>query len=328
MPLQVTNTADNSTVHQNNYVAEDFNSPLLVEAAREINLPFGDGQLKHWYFEGIRLAYSLWKYKSVETIEWKTNLDVVTLYFSLKGKTTIEVKEFGKPFVFNTGQYNLFYTGKFKGLFTSHELLQETFIIQFTKDVFIQLAEKSGSVWQDFIIKLEAGNPVLLADENRYMDVAMHDAIRQILDCRYRGPVKKMFLYAKCLEIVAAQINALECAKNKTPVYCKTDYDRERILFARDYLLQHMDMPPSLSELSHIAGINEFKLKRGFKELFNTTVFGYLAEHRLQLAKYDILEGKKTATEIAFELGYASPQHFSTAFKKKFGVSPKNAKYR
>jgi AraC-like DNA-binding protein len=71
-------------------------------------------------------------------------------------------------------------------------------------------------------------------------------------------------------------------------------------------------------------GLNEYKLKRGFRELFGTTVFAYLSEQRLALAKRMLLDTDKTAAEIAFELGYATPQHFSAAFKKRFGVSPKS----
>ena len=97
---------------------------------------------------------------------------------------------------------------------------------------------------------------------------------------------------------------------------------RERILFARDYLLKNIDYPPTLTELANIAGINVFKLKRGFKETFGQTVFEYLAETRLELAKNDLLHTEKSVTEIAFELGYSSLQHFSGAFKKRFGVAP------
>jgi AraC-like DNA-binding protein len=75
-----------------------------------------------------------------------------------------------------------------------------------------------------------------------------------------------------------------------------------------------------------VAGINEFKLKKGFKETFGVTAFGYLADVRLGLAKDDILAGRRSATEIAFALGYSSLAHFSHAFKKKFGVSPNQAK--
>lgn len=88
-------------------------------------------------------------------------------------------------------------------------------------------------------------------------------------------------------------------------------------------MTQHIDAPPSLSELAHLSGLNEYKLKQGFKEMFSTTVFGYLAEKRLELARDYLSDPNRSVTEIADSLGYASIQHFSYAFKKKFGHSPK-----
>jgi len=73
-------------------------------------------------------------------------------------------------------------------------------------------------------------------------------------------------------------------------------------------------------------GINEYKLKKGFKETFGTTVFGYLSDTRLDIAKNELLANRKTAGELALELGYSSLQHFSGAFKKKFGASPSKLK--
>jgi AraC family transcriptional regulator, transcriptional activator of the genes for pyochelin and ferripyochelin receptors len=104
--------------------------------------------------------------------------------------------------------------------------------------------------------------------------------------------------------------------------YLKSAHDKECIIYAQQYLMKHVESPPSLSQLSKIVGINEYKLKRGFKEMFNNTVFGYLAEARLELAKNDLLETDKKVNEIASDLGYCSVPHFSHAFKKKFGFSP------
>jgi AraC-like DNA-binding protein len=84
----------------------------------------------------------------------------------------------------------------------------------------------------------------------------------------------------------------------------------------------NLETPPTLSELARIVGINEYKLKRGFKETFGNTVFGYLGDARLEMAKNDLLENKKSVSDISAELGYSSVQHFSNAFKKKFGLSP------
>lgn len=72
--------------------------------------------------------------------------------------------------------------------------------------------------------------------------------------------------------------------------------------------------------------MNDFKLKEGFKELFENTVFGYLADVRMQKA-YSLLQSKEhSIAEIAHLIGYKNPHHFSAAFKKKFDVAPSKLK--
>lgn len=111
-----------------------------------------------------------------------------------------------------------------------------------------------------------------------------------------------------------------------THKHCLNDYDRGRFLFARQYLLDHVTLPPSIEELARIVGINSFKLKNGFKELFGETIYGYLSRFRMEMAKTLILEGERSMTQIAFELGFSSLQHFSAAFKRAYGCSPKKIK--
>jgi AraC-like DNA-binding protein len=68
--------------------------------------------------------------------------------------------------------------------------------------------------------------------------------------------------------------------------------------------------------------LNEFKLKKYFKQAFHTSVFQLLQEERLKMAKRLLYEGEKNVSMIAYELGYAHPQHFNRAFKKQFGIAP------
>jgi len=323
MPFELKNKADNTILHSNNLKGSDFNSNKLVENTMHINLPFADAKMQQWYFDGIRMGYSNWHYKHNVEMEWKGDLDMVTLYFNMKGKTTIGNKHFQKPFELGKYQHNLFYSQNGEGTLKNDDLHVNTFMIQFNPDAFLRLTQDANDILKRFGDDVINGKTVALSEDSLYMDVNMISAINAIVGCKYQESLKKMFLLSNSIELLVLQAEAYNKLHNNTNKYLKTEYDKERIIYAREYLISHLDMPPGLSELAKVAGINEYKLKRGFKETFGNTVFGYLADTRLELAKTDLLDRKKSASEIAFELGYSSLQHFSNAFKKKFGVSPR-----
>lgn len=90
--------------------------------------------------------------------------------------------------------------------------------------------------------------------------------------------------------------------------------------------MEQMDAPPSLTELSKLTGMNTFKLKTGFKELFGLPVFKYLQEKRLEKA-FELIENKEmNIQEVAWFVGYESLGSFSNAFKNKFGLRPTEIK--
>ncbi|WP_162618524.1 helix-turn-helix domain-containing protein [Pedobacter yulinensis] len=99
--------------------------------------------------------------------------------------------------------------------------------------------------------------------------------------------------------------------------------DAEKLWQARLHMEQHLQAPPSLFELARLIGLNDYKLKRDFKKLFGTTVFGYLYEKRMEKAKALLEQERLPVGEIAYLVGYKNPQHFTAAFKKKFGCLPR-----
>lgn len=198
----------------------------------------------------------------------------------------------------------------------------DEFIIEFSLITFNELAKLGTKEIILFAKKLKTTRSLAFSPINLPLVAEMHQCIYRIT--RYEGDdrTKKLFLYAQVMNLLLLQQQSYIRTNTPQLFYVKNEYDKERIVFARDYLLTHMDAPPSLIQLAAIAGINEFKLKRGFKELFNQSVFAYLATIRLEMARRALQQKQKTVTQIAFELGYASLQHFSAAFKKKYGVSP------
>ncbi|GAB4341955.1 MAG: hypothetical protein OHK0047_33800 [Leptolyngbyaceae cyanobacterium] len=104
--------------------------------------------------------------------------------------------------------------------------------------------------------------------------------------------------------------------------------DLERLYQAQAILRQDLENPPSLLELAKQVGLNDYKLKSGFRQIFGTTVFGYLHQQRMQRAYELLTSSDLKVTEVASQVGYTSLSAFSTAFKKSFGISPSHCRVK
>jgi AraC-like DNA-binding protein len=172
------------------------------------------------------------------------------------------------------------------------------FFIQFTRDKFLHITSDANDALNRFSSDVLSGRSTLLSSSNLPVDAGMQNLIKSIVDCRYKDNLKKMYLLSKAIEFLVMQAETCNLSMAPNYKYIKTAYDKECVMYAREYIMTHMDKPPSLSQLAKIIGINEYKLKRGFKEIFNNTVFGYLSEVRLELAKNDLLETKKPLPKL------------------------------
>jgi len=311
----------------NQFFRNGFSNDKLIEQSQTINHPLVDGRSDEWYFDGIRMAYSDWHYRKPVELKWNYDIKVelVTFQANLRGSLYIGKEANKSSRLFGNYQHNLFYSNGNdvnEGLLKGERLRTSLFFIQFTKDAFLRLTGNANEALKRFSDDVLSGRPGLFSANNLPMDAVMLNLVSNIVNCSYKEGLKKMYLLSKSIEFLVLQAEACNTALMPSYKYVKTSYDKECIFYAREYIMSHLETPPGLSELAKIIGINEYKLKRGFKEVFGNTVFGYLSDARLEIAKNDLLENRKTAGEIASELGYSSVQHFSNAFKKKFGLSP------
>ncbi|AFY49094.1 DNA-binding domain-containing protein, AraC-type [Nostoc sp. PCC 7524] len=148
-------------------------------------------------------------------------------------------------------------------------------------------------------------------------------ALQQILQCPYQGVTKRIYLESKALELMALLIaDELALGESKKGAYYLKSDDIDRIHYAKDILLQNIDNPPSLIELAHQVGLNDCTLKRGFRQVFGTTAFGYLHHQRLEKAGQLLAIGEMSIGEVARAVGFADRSYFAAAFRKQYGVNP------
>ncbi|AFY44797.1 helix-turn-helix transcriptional regulator [Nostoc sp. PCC 7107] len=147
----------------------------------------------------------------------------------------------------------------------------------------------------------------------------------------YRGAAKRLYLQAKVFELLALYLDLI--ADNQEPVRNLPRFKPDtidRIYHAKEILTTQIDHPPSLSALAQLVGVSDRTLQRGFQTLFQTTVVGYLTQLRLDKAENllrqgDVCNGQRqpTVAEVANLVGYGHLGHFSAAFKRRFGITPR-----
>jgi len=149
--------------------------------------------------------------------------------------------------------------------------------------------------------------------------------LEALLNNTYTGSLENIFINAQMQMLLLYSMDCMLGDKEVESFNCKflsNEADREKIIKAREVLLQHIGEPITIKELSRKVAINECYLKKGFKEMFGTTVFDFYQSQRMEHAKYLLYEKGLNVTEVSVMLGYSSISHFSTAFKKHTGLKP------
>ncbi|MBW4653075.1 MAG: AraC family transcriptional regulator [Kaiparowitsia implicata GSE-PSE-MK54-09C] len=152
--------------------------------------------------------------------------------------------------------------------------------------------------------------------------VAMQLALRQLLDCPYQDIMGSMYRESKCWELIALKLEQL-LAPQRIPPSPLTADDVDRIYAAQQILRQNWQQPPSLLRLARQVGLNDYKLKQGYRQVFGTTAFKDLWHYRMEQAAHLLLQGQYSIQEVALMVGYAKSSNFAAAFRQRFGLRPK-----
>jgi AraC family transcriptional regulator len=149
--------------------------------------------------------------------------------------------------------------------------------------------------------------------------------LESILSHNYTDTLENIFVNAQTQMLLLYSMDCMLGEKEITTLTCKflaNEADRDKVMKAREVLIQHIGEPITIKELSRKVAMNECYLKKGFKEMFGTTIFEFYQTQRMEHARYLLYEKGISVTEVSVLLGYSSISHFSTAFKKHTGLKP------
>jgi AraC-like DNA-binding protein len=258
--------------------------------------------------------------KYSESVERDIDNSYIQFHFCLKGSSA---------FIFNEGSYRL-------GFNEEHSLL----LYNPQRDLPINL-EISPNSWlvsilisiQKFhgLFSLEADYITFLSDDNKDkkyykegdISPSMAIVLNQLINYNLNSSIKNLYFKGKAYELLSLYFNRSEDANIEQCPFLVDEANVIKIRKAKDIVISRMAEPPSLHELSDEIGLNIKKLKEGFKQIYGDSVFSFLFDYKMEIARKLLESGEHNVNEVGSKVGYSTSSHFISAFKKKYGTTPK-----
>lgn len=199
----------------------------------------------------------------------------------------------------------------------------DVFYVILSKSFYFKLIGKTSKVNESFAASVQHGMEMSLTDTLFSMNYQMEKVINDVRNCTRKGSFHRLCLEIKLLELLLLQFEqAHKRNQDSSEKQILHENDVQSIKAAQAILLNNYNMPPTIRQLSQLVGINESKLKSGFKIVFQSTIHEYVTKLRMERANELVKTHNLQMREVAIELGYKNPSHFSAAFKRHFGFLP------
>ncbi|WP_259065229.1 helix-turn-helix transcriptional regulator [Mucilaginibacter sp. X4EP1] len=244
----------------------------------------------------------------------------VSLHFQLNGRSDARISGFPADVPMAKGEFNVMNCVQPESTFTFPKQQQYEYICiglkpSFFQDLLLSCGNEYAHLFKNDIDKqsfsLFAGNRQI----NQWL--------RSNLGLLVQSPVPQglllPYLQAKISELT---ILALASGNPVNEQQILNAADKEKLYAVKNYLSASFLANLSLTGIAQQFAINEFKLKKGFREMFGTTVFGYLCKLRMEHAYYLVCQTDLPIGEVAAIVSYHSDAAFIRAFRQTFGSSP------
>ncbi|GAA4787992.1 AraC family transcriptional regulator [Olivibacter ginsenosidimutans] len=317
-----------------NHFVRNLTENFLLEDGLQIaedQRDFKTGDFVHHerliHIDGVYITFYKKDYKQTRLIHVSTDEPYMQLHFELYGGATYYDPHHPDELALYTdaGEFTFFYVPRLSGSLSS-PICKDAFSvhIEISRYWLEKNVGKQLSVLGEFGDAIKNNQSAMLGHRSYPITTEISRAVYQLYQTPTQGDIKKIYVECKLLELLSLtlhQVNTKKDVLNR----CISVVDTESLHKIKRMLANDLSCSYTIDELSSIAFMNRTKLQSCFQLLFGKTIHEYVTDLRLQTA-YDLLidvaNNNLTIEDIANRMGYRYYNHFSTAFKKRYGKSP------
>ena len=145
-------------------------------------------------------------------------------------------------------------------------------------------------------------------------------SLHHCLSSEYSPALKKLWAQARILDFITDLSNYF-CERKKEMLGSERQA-RDRVQAVHEYLMKLEGKLPTIDVLASQFGRSARVLNEEFQTEYGESIFSFVVNHRLNSAHEAVKNSNVPLKQLAEKLGYAHVNHFSSAFKKKFGYPP------
>lgn len=252
----------------------------------------------------------------------QTDKPAIEMNFSISSESVYKFEDISEPFSLNRNQQNIVYYPEtaYKKQWSAGANQEKISIM--LPPAYVEKYIPRETLFSTFIKNLERDRTALLCDAPLPITPRMYVLLREILDNQHRSGFKRMHIESKIIELLMLQLEQYEILHARDHSFKVNKKTYEKMQEAKNIIERSLASPCSIIDLAGKVGTNEYHLKKAFKKVFGTTVYGYLTEMRMQEAKRLLLTGDLNVSEVALMMGYNDSTNFTAAFKKHYGFTP------
>lgn len=307
----------------NNLVTREFTATLESSEASGSLLRVFSCQAKNLRTSGFDMLRFSGTFEQDTRVADFQDTTHVSLHLQLAGSSGASISGLKGEQPMQQGQFNLLNCIEPKSSFSFPKQHHYEYICLGLKPSFFnQILEECGTAYSQLLERSVKKESYTLFDTAQAINQHQLSALRLLQNPPLADDLHASYTNTKVKELVMLSISSNTAKQRTAGSNFLTSADVERLNAVKTYLSSNYLSAQTLEGISRRFLLNEFKLKRGFKQSFGCTVFGYIHQLRMQHALMLIQSGGFQIAEVAMLVGYNSDSSFIRAFKTFHGYTP------
>ncbi|MEM6265781.1 MAG: helix-turn-helix transcriptional regulator [Bacteroidota bacterium] len=147
-------------------------------------------------------------------------------------------------------------------------------------------------------------------------------AIHLVKELRANGHADVNHVHHMAISLMSYLVKRYREFKNQeeeTPRGGMTQFTFKKI---EDYVFTNISSPISISELAELTGNSVYHFARTFRQTTGETPYQFISRLKINQAKELLINTEQKVIEVAMDVGFNDPGHFTRIFKRQLGVTP------